>query len=457
MEWFYLTLRYVFTALPFVFAVVFALVGFWMVVATASRVTAGAWAVGIAFLIETAFVSAPYIPMGIKVSTDDLAFALLAVSLLGRILFFDFPRRQGIYFAWLAIGAVFFISFGLGLSNFGTAAGVEARPNFYFWMAGLYFASFDYPADTLKKMWRIAQWCAWLVAAIVVYRWLGLKFGFVSERLVEFAGASSEFRVVGSNPTFFIGAMGAAYFAMWLQHSRRMQLLASVVMLGLVLVLQHRSVWVATFGALLVVAWHLRTLVARKALPIAVMGVVAIGSMATFVALDPSNRLTETIAQSAVSATESRGTHIDRIEGWQVLLTDYAGYDLWEWVMGKPYGTGYERYSSGRLKSYSPHNFYIQLLLRIGALGLLLLLWVHFALRDRVRGMAASAPGGLPSVPLTLLLAVLAASLLYYIPYQGFYLQGAFYGVLIGYLATTSPEAAANAGTRRAFQFQAAR
>lgn len=454
MEWFFMVLRYAIISLPFIFAVVFALVGFWMLIATASRVTAGAWAVGVAFLIETTFVSAPFIPMGLRVSTDDLAFVLLAAGLVMRVLFFEFPRRQAVYGIWLAIGAVFFISFGLGLSSYGTTAGVEARPNFYFWMAGLYFASFSYSAETLKKMWRITQWCAWLVAAIVIYRWVGLKFGFVSARLVEFAGASSEFRVVGSNPTFFMGVVGAAYFALWLRHSRRIALLAALVMLGLVLVLQHRSVWVSTFAALALVAWHQRAAVTAKAFPIIGMGVVMAGIMATFIALDPSNRLTETITQSAVSVTASHGTHTDRLEGWKVLLTDYVGYSPREWLLGKPYGTGYERYSGGHLQSYSPHNFYIQLLLRLGALGVLLFLWVHFILRSRVQKFAAVSAG---STLHTVLLAVLAANLLYYIPYQGFYLQGVFYGVLIGYLATSSPATVMHANVQRVLRFETAK
>ena len=451
MEWFYLTLRYLFTAIPFVFAVLFALVGFWMVVATASRVTAGIWTVGIAFLIETALVRAPFIPMGIKVSTDDLAFALLATALVMRVLFFELPRRQAVYGIWLAIGAVFFVSFGLGLSSFGTAAGVEARPYFYFWMAGLYFASFPYSPETLKKMWRITQWCAWLVAAIVVYRWVGLKFGFVSERLVEFAGASSEFRVVGSNPAFFLGMIGAAYFALWLRDSRRSALFAALVMLVLVLVLQHRSVWVATFGALLLVAWHQRAALAAKAFPVVGMGVAMVSIMTAFVVLNPSNRLTETLARSTVSVTESHGTHADRLEGWQVLLTDYAGYSPGEWMLGKPYGTGYERYSGGSLRTYSPHNFYIQLLLRLGAIGVLLFLWAHFILRGRVRRTVVDSSDG------SILLAVLAANLLYYIPYQGFYLQGAFYGVLIGYLATSLPAAVAHTNAQRVLPFETAK
>ena len=433
MDWFFLTLRYTLTAIPFAFAMLFALAGFWALIAATSRVTAGAWVVGGAFLIETIFVAAPIIPAGIQLSSNDLAFALLAVALGARILFYGFPRGQTAYGLWLAFGVLFFFSFGQGLAMFGRSAGVEARPNFYFWMAGLYFASFSYPPDTMRKLWRIAQWTAWLVAAIVVYRWVGLKFGFVSARLVEFAGASSEFRVVGSNPTFYLSVFGVAYFALWLRESRRMLLLGSLVMLGLVLVLQHRSVWVATAGALALVAWHQRAAVARKAMTITGMVLVMLAAVTLLMALNPSNRLVETLVKSTVSVTESRGTHTDRLEGWQALLGDYASYSPQEWLLGKPYGTGYERYSGGRLETYSPHNFYVQLLLRIGAIGVLLLLWVHFSLRSRLLRVASR---GANETLYTVFLAIMVANLLYFIPYQGFYLQGAFYGMLIGYLAT---------------------
>lgn len=437
MEWFFMGLRYALISIPFVFAILFALVGFWMLIATASRVTAGAWVVGTAFLIETAFVAAPFIPMGLRVSSDDLAFALLASALLARVLFVGFPQRGGVYGIWLAIGVVYFISLGVGLNQFGTTAGVEARPDFYVWMAGLYFASFSYPPDVLKKLWRVTQWCAWLVAVIVIYRWVGLKFGFVSERLVAVAGASSEFRVVGSHPAFFLGVVGSAYFGLWLHTSRRTTLFASLFMLGLVVVLQHRSVWVATLGALAVLAWHQRAEVSAKAFPIIGMGVVMLGLAATFVALDPSSRLSGALEKSVVSVTESRGTHIDRMIGWQELLTDFARSAGPEnWLLGKPYGSGYERIVLGRLQEFSPHNYYVQLLLRLGLVGLLLFLWVHFTLRHRVR---AGVTSGLSAPVLhTVFLAVLTANLLFYIPYGAFYLQGAFYGVVIGYLGTRS-------------------
>ena len=446
MEWFYLGLRYMIFSIPMVFAVLIALFGCWMVIATASRATVGAWVVGVAFLIQTAFVASPSFPFGINVSSDDLAFTLLAAALIARVLFFELPPLQTVQGMWFAFGGIFFISLGVGLLEYGSSAGVEARSNFYFWMAGLYFASFVYPPDVLKKLWSITQWCAWLVVAIVVYRWVGLKLGFVSLQLVELIGASSEFRVVGSDPTFFIGIIGVAHFSLWLRYTRQSALVGSLVMLGLAVVLQHRSVWISTLGALIVVTWHQRTNLLTKVFPVVGISVLLVVVIATSIIFLPSNRLTETLTKSAESVGQSRGTDTDRIEGWKILLEDYSRWKPHEWLLGKPYGTGYRRYVTGRIFEFSPHNFYIQFLLRLGVIGLMLFLWVHFSLRQQVRTYLSPS---LIDPPLkAIFLATLAANFLYYIPYQGFYLQGVFYGVLIGYLSTLPKSALGHARTK---------
>lgn len=436
MEWLFMGLRYAIVSLPFVFAILFAVVGFWMVVATASRPAAGAWVVGGAFLVETILGVAPGIPLGFRLTTNDMAFMLLAGALVMRSLFFGMPRRPAVYGVWLAFGAVLFISFGMGLSSHGSAAGVEVRPNFYFWMAGLYFASFHYPPHVLGQLWRITQWCAWLVAAIAVYRWLGPKVGIAVPRLEHFSGANSEFRVIGSNPTFFLALAGVAYFSLWLSYSRRLAFFAAFVMLGFVLVLQHRSVWVATLASLALAAWHQREFLRGKLLPVVAMCVVMTGLLATFIAFDPSNRLVQTVGNAASAVTEAEGTHIDRLHGWKELLRDFSSEGLKTWALGYTYGSGYERWVDGRFVDYAPHNFYVQLLLRVGALGLLLFLWAHLSLRRSVLALDATDPAA--AAMRAVFLAVLAANLLYFIPYQGFYLQGAFYGVLMGYLTASA-------------------
>lgn len=418
-----------------------AVSGWWVAISTATRVTTGALIVVLAFLVETSLVIAPWLNLGIRVNSNDLILALLGVAVIGRVMFMAAGGQQKRWFiVWVAFLGVLLLSLLIGLFQYGSKAGVEVRDNFYFLMAGLYFASFTYTEADLKRLWRITQWCAWLVVAIVAYRWVGLKYGFVSERLVEYVGASSEFRVVGSSPTFFLASVGVAYFAFWFRDGRSRALFGALVMLGLAIVLQHRSVWVAGIGALAVIAWHLRAAIRARAFSLGVIFVLAGAVLTAYLAYSPSSRLIETLTKSVVAVSEARGTHTERIEGWKVLLGDYAGYKPREWLLGKPYGAGYERYVAGRLVEFSPHNFFIQLLLRVGAIGVGLFLLVHFSLHVRVRRCLKQASAD--TTAWAICLAILVANILYYIPYQGFYLQGAFYGVLIGYFSSRLPVAA---------------
>jgi hypothetical protein len=436
-------LGYGMLTLPFILAIGLALGSWWVLVNAAARVWVGAWIVALAFVVETVFVAAPALPLGINVSTNDLAFLLLMAALAFRMAFIGVPQWSAAWRSWLLLGMVLFYSLLVGLVQFGSSAGVEARGNAYFWMAGLYFASFSYSPEPLSRLWHMLRWTAWLIAAVVVYRWIGLKYGFVSAHVVELAGASSEFRTVGSHQALFLAMVGVAHLAHWLRHDGWKHLLSAGTLLAFAVVLQHRSVWVATLVALAVVAWHLRTTLAVRALPLIGLGIALISAGTAMLILSPGNRLAETLTRSVTAVGEARGTHTDRIEGWRELLAGHAGASPREWLLGKPYGTGYKRHVLGREVEYAPHNFYVQILLRLGVIGLAALLWIHFHLRrkllhDRQRNDA-------PPLLEIVLLAVLAASLAYYIPYQGFYFHGALYGFLIALLA---PARAANSVSR---------
>ena len=430
MEFFFFTMQYLIVSIPFVLAIVLPIVGVWLLISAVMRPTVGAWVAGSAMLLSTLFVAAPAVPLGINVSTDDLAFVLLFCAAVIRLPVLAVAARNStLFWLWVAFGGVVLLSLAIGLLTFGSSAGVEVRDNFYFWAAGLYFASFTYSEDQLHRLWRVVQYFAWMMVLIVVYRWVGVKLGFVSESLVLKAGASSEFRVVGSSVTFFLAAVGVVHFAMWLKRSTSRDLLAALCLLGFVLVLQHRSVWVSVLGALVVVMWHLRTEVSRKVFPLIVIGLTTLSMVAIMVVLNPDSRLAETILKSAVSVTQAQGTHVDRLLGWEALLNDFvATASPHQWLVGKPYGSGFARWVMGHLKEYAPHNFYVVLLLRVGIVGILLLMTVHLWLRRRVALKTAEESDG---VVRAALLGLLAAFLLYYIPYQGVPFQGALYGVLI--------------------------
>jgi O-antigen ligase len=85
-----------------------------------------------------------------------------------------------------------------------------------------------------------------------------------------------------------------------------------------------------------------------------------------------------------------------------------------------------------QLRSESPHNFYVQTLLRGGALGLLAFVALHGLL---LSGLLRCAKRDVASRSFLLCMAVLVASqLVYYLGYGSDYIQAIFLGSAIGWL-----------------------
>lgn len=426
MEILFGAIRFAFTAIPFVMAMLIALFGVWTVVAASQRPLWGAWALALGFLVETWFIIAPQVPLGIRVSSTDLVALLLLGGLAGRIFSGGLPFGRALFLAWLAVGLLMFASLGLGLLQFGTKAGVEVRENFYFWVAALYFASYRYTPDDLRRLGRVLRVAAWGVIAIAIYRWVGLEAGFVSRATFLVAGASSEFRAVGSQPALVVAMAGMLYFSRWLEGARGRDGLLAAVLLGFVVVFQHRSVWLAAIAMLLGLMW-LRRERLPQVLPWLVGGsLVSGGLIATALALGYLDPLASALQTSVVSVAATSGTHTARIDGWVVLLGDWLHYPIREAILGKPFGSGFARYVEGALNSFSPHNFYVELLLRIGLVGLLVWLGVLLALLWSAgkRRLALLDHAGAD-----LALAVMLGWMVFYVAYQGSYIHGAGYGV----------------------------
>jgi O-antigen ligase len=438
MGWIFEMVSYSMIPLALALVILGSLAGVWVVIDMASRVSVGAVVIAISFVISAVFISSPSISIGINLSVDDLAFLLLLSALAVRV---AMNGSLGAYEGrgpWISLGIVFLISSGIGLMQYGSSAGVEARSNFYFLTAGLYFFSFSYSERVLHDLWRIAKGIAWLIVALALYRLIGAKFGLISSEVISLAGAGSEFRVIGSSPTLFLLLVGLGYFLQWMQDERRSMFLSAMVMFLLVIILQHRSVWVAALGGLGVILWYERQALAKRSFLLSTALILVISAVTMLVLLNPDNRVIETLSKSAISATASEGTHMDRLLGWQVLLSDFIKGSPLEWALGKPYGTGYARWVQGDFKAYSPHNFYVQLLLRLGFVGLVAFLWIHYKMQKRIRD-AISADQPKRSLHV-FFFAALVVNLIYYIPYQGFYLQGALCGVIIGYFFPSYPK-----------------
>ena len=201
-----------------------------------------------------------------------------------------------------------------------------------------------------------------------------------------------------------------------------------------IVVLQHRSVWVATLVPMLLLLVLLRGVRRQSGrMPL----VAAVASVLVVVAVLGSGVLSgveSSVAEQAVSATSTTsGTFVSRVEGWRALLEQWSDSGPVGLLIGQPYGSGFERYQGGTwggtAVTYSPHNYFVSILLRTGLLGLsafALLLWG--LLRAGLVRSDTNARFGRPLVG-----AITASVLLYSIPYRPTTASGLLLGAALCY------------------------
>jgi hypothetical protein len=398
-----------------------------------NRKTLGIGLLLVAFLFQMLLVEPPALNLGIQVYFNDVIVVLMTGVLLMAFVFKRLPIRGLPTVLWLALGLVMLISFAEGTQLYGKTAGVDVRPNFYFWVAGLYCCVVDFDERDFRQMARWCVWTAYGLIGIAAYRWIGYQVGIVELTEITEVGAGNEFRALPSGAAFYIGAVGLVEFMAWMRGSgKRTSGLHAFIFAVMVLVLQHRSVWLSTGVSYTFVLFQQSKYLPRR-LPwligFATFGAVSVGLAMYFGLLD---RLLETLWESTVSVGDPKSTATDRVFGWEALMSEWLDSSWGTIAFGYPYGTSYRRVVERIVVEYSPHNFYVQWLLRVGVVGTCL-----FALAT-LAGMLHSLYAWVDDESDYLLMRgtglVLLASLVYYVPYQGFYLHGAVTGVALAQL-----------------------
>jgi O-antigen ligase len=87
----------------------------------------------------------------------------------------------------------------------------------------------------------------------------------------------------------------------------------------------------------------------------------------------------ESMEAAFVETTAHHSSFADRYLGWEALLGEWwAKGNILTYVLGQPFGSGYYRkiaeFGASHSAEYTPHNFYVQTLLRTGVAGLTLFL-----------------------------------------------------------------------------------
>jgi hypothetical protein len=371
---------------------------------------------------------------GLSLYPEDMFFAILAVACLIRFSLFASPRS--VPMAWWAIGAVQLGLFIWGNGSFGSRAGVDYRVHFYLWVSVCYFSSAEWTEPMVRRVLNGWVACASMLSMLAIFRWIYSAIDPVyAEHIMGLDTTGIRFRVVSSSSSLVI-AIGflILLFRMLSGRLPLLQRFLLPVFLLIVVVLQHRSVWVSLFVGSICLVWtqqkgqgSLRAMLAigLLLLPVAVM----------FAIPDEGGGVVSSIKGSADSAMSTKeGTMVARVDNWQELLASWStSKNPVTYLVGKPYGSGFNPYESedGQIMiDMVPHNHFVHILYRGGLIALCCTLALFYQLWTAAVKEARSGRKYWAAC----LVGLFGALFAYFIPYWATYACGILIGIAISYL-----------------------
>jgi hypothetical protein len=437
---------YMFTAMPYVIAVLLGLVLPSLLLATYNHFVFGLGLVCVTLVLETLNMSQPFLRIGLTLFVPDLPMVLIGIAAVLRwLLRGDVLSRHP---AWVLMALVFFIGLGLGLAQHGTAAGVQARGDYYAIAAGSYAMSFPVTTRDIRRMTTAFTAVALALIPICVYRWI-VYYGDFRELLPPGGtyNVDGAIRVIGSGSALVIAQMLVVglFFGAARLGARVAQLL-SPLLLTAVLVLQHRSVWLASISGVL-----LSLMVARSArAPLwqqLVLTCAVLVSASAPLMLNQS--LSGQLQSSASSAVTGQGTVNARFDNWRATLEQWAGDGPRAIVLGRTRGSDTRRMietETGEMRSisFAAHNHYVSTLTGIGVLGFGALLWIIFHVVSGLWRQLSQEDEDSPTS--ALLFVLIGMQLVYYVAYGADYMQYLILGLGISWVAGHRPTESSVAG-----------
>jgi hypothetical protein len=306
------------------------------------------------------------LPGDMRVGFTDVIATFVLCAAFARLLRM---RRLNTYQRWLILFMVLLVlSLVRGIIAFGIQTSVNAFRLIEFWIAAaLYFATLRRSPLVYNRIAKVWVWMTVPLMVIVVARWLavftGIDVGVPRERF----GADAAIRVLDGPYTFFLAQGFILTLPFWRQDQRSRAIrIVGILLLLIVVLLDRRTAWVALLAGIITLMFHDRRLGRRVIRAVVIVLGVVIGAYSTV-------RIAATSGEPIAQAASNTGSVAWRVEGWAVLLSQWVRSPQ-NWFTGEPFGTSFLRRVEGSEVVAGPHNFFIEILLRTGALGLLALL-----------------------------------------------------------------------------------
>ena len=368
---------------------------------------------------------------GINVGALDV---LAAVALtVGLVRLLQQPRTPAAPAIWILVGLLA-ITWMRGLAEFGLQPSVNGARGELYLVSGLVYAV------TAARPPRRSQALALVLAGAVgmAVAWLGFALGGIrsATSAIVVNGEVITGRPIFSSSALLVLVASIIGFYLIRPRGWRVAWLASGLLT--VLLLQHRSVWVAALAALAV--WGLLAAIQRGHRGVGAAAVALPFLVLLAVALVLAARTNSALATSATST----GTWTWRLQNWTSTLSFFQARPVADWVTGLPAGTDLVRFVDGHVvHSISSHSLYLDSLRFAGLIGVLA--WLTVALAAGRRGRLPLNAMGLDAVlawPLVTLLLV------YGVTYEWPNWVGFLLGVMLATpIATRSSTPAGPGGT----------
>jgi hypothetical protein len=281
---------------------------------------------------------------------------------------------------WVLFGVCIAVSLFLGVAAFGPGTAINAARVLLYFFFAMTWALAVRP-DRLK-LHTVSLILGWALVLVAMYH--GFRYGFGGP-----ASATSIGDGIVQSGRVLIGTQAMALLlcaaTVFLEPSRlgkdrsQFSAISSLVFVAVVLIAQHRSVWIScALGMVAVFIWSGRKQAQRRAFALLAFGAWLALVGWTVGILDGSEWVGE--------ATNAN-TYDWRTSGWHFLITQAMTRGPVAVVFGDPFGGTalLRRVGSGQMTSVSAHNWYVDVFLSLGIIGLMSLLLILFAALGKSR------------------------------------------------------------------------
>lgn len=265
---------------------------------------------------------------------------------------------------WVILGVLFAMSMLNGIAVFGlNSPFTEARGFLILVSTTIWVMSLDSTRQVvLRTLRRYAYFIGWALTAVGLYHALRYGVGGASE-FVDANGIEQTGRILVSGQALVVGLSAILCIHEWLHERRRGPLWAGLIFMGIVLISQHRSVWVAVATSALA---YFVLLGQKQRGRTAILGI----SIMWVAGIILASGLADGISTEIADSSSNSSTYDARTSSWDYLVNQAISQGYTTVLLGAPFGSGFDRIEpNGNFVTFQPHNIYVSIFLRLGIIG----------------------------------------------------------------------------------------